>query len=44
MIGLRPAGMAGLLLLLQACASQPLEPWHNVRFDEEYRASRADEV
>jgi alpha-beta hydrolase superfamily lysophospholipase len=44
MIGLRLAGMAGLLLLLQACATQPLEPWHTVRLAEEYRASRAEDV
>jgi len=44
MIPPRIVGMAGLLLLLQACASQPLEKWHTVRFAEEYRASRADDV
>jgi alpha-beta hydrolase superfamily lysophospholipase len=44
MIPPRIVGMAGLLLLLQACASQPLEKWHTVRFAEEYRASRADTV
>ncbi len=44
MIPLRVAGMAGLLLLLQACASQPLEKWHTVRFAEEYQTSRANDV
>jgi len=41
---LRGAGAAGLLLLLQACASQPLEKWHTVRLTEEYRVSRAGDV
>jgi alpha-beta hydrolase superfamily lysophospholipase len=44
MMPLRLAGLAGLALLLQACASQPLEKWHTVRFAEEYRASRANDV
>jgi len=41
---LRAAGVAGLLLLLQACATQPLGKWHTVRLEEEYRATRAGDV
>jgi len=44
MSALRQAGLAGLLLVLQGCASQPLEKWHTVRFTEEYKASRSDAV
>lgn len=44
MMPLRGVGAASLLLMLQACASQPLEKWHTVRLAEEYRASRAGEV
>lgn len=44
MTGLRAAGVAGCLLLLQACASQPREPWQTVRFTEEYRTARAEDV
>ncbi len=42
MTALRGALAAGLLLL-QACASQPLEKWNTVRLTEEYRASRTDD-
>jgi len=44
MTPLRAAAVAGPLLLLQACASQPLEPWHTVRFTEEYRVVRVDDA
>ena len=42
--GLAPCVLTAAVLLLQGCASAPLEPWHTVELTEEYRAARAAEV
>ncbi len=36
--------MASVALLLQACGSLPLGPWHTERLEEEFRVGRSQEV
>lgn len=36
--------LAGLALLLAGCDGEPLEPWHEEKLDEEFRARDLDEV
>jgi alpha-beta hydrolase superfamily lysophospholipase len=44
MKSIRIVVVVACVLLMQGCATQPLEKWHTVRLGEEYRVSRADSV
>ncbi len=41
---IRCAYLAGIAVCAYGCASQPLEPWHTARLQEEFTAGMVDEV